>query len=141
MRRRETLAALGAVQLAAGAAGHVIAIRDRRSFDIALVGWRGRPERVARDALVYGTGLSEPAWMLATQLVCVARLAAAPSRPAARTLGLLGAANVVGYLVEREFRRAVRPEGLDPVLTPIAAAGFGLAVPMTVLGFTVGSSD
>jgi hypothetical protein len=48
---------------------------------------------------------------------------------------------VAGCLVERECRQAVRPEGLNPVVTPIVVASFGLAVPMTVLGITAGSSD
>ena len=135
------LVALGAGQLAAGVAGHVIAVRQRRSFDIALLAWRGRPDRVARDALLYGTGLSAPAWMLAAQLIAIGQLAARPSQPAAQMLGILGAGMTVGYLVEREFRQAMRPKELDPVLTAIAAAGFGLAVPMAVLGLRAGSSD
>ena len=134
MHRRRTLAALGALQLAAGVAGHVVAVRDRRAFDIALLRWRGRPERVARDALVYGTGLSAPVSMLGMQLVSVARLAFRPSSRAERTLGLLGATMVVGYLVERDFRQAMRPSGFDPVVTPIVATAFGLAVPMAILG-------
>lgn len=53
---------------------------------------------------------------------------------AARTLGLLGAAMSCGYLFEQEFRTAMTPTSLDPVTTPIAAAGFGLAVVMAVTG-------
>ena len=41
MRTRRTMVALSALQLAAGSAGHVVAVRDGRSFDIALVRWRG----------------------------------------------------------------------------------------------------
>jgi hypothetical protein len=141
VRKRQTLVLLGAIQLAAGVAGHVVAVRDRRSFDIALLRWRGRPERVARDAFLYGTGLSAPVGMLAVQLACVGRLAVGPSRGAARTLGVLGAAMTAGYLVEREFRQAMRPGAADPVVTPIAAAGFGLAVPMAVLGLTTDTGD
>jgi hypothetical protein len=134
MQMRRALVGVSALQLAVGLAGHVVAVRDRRAFDIALLRWRGRPERVARDAMVYGTGVSAPAWLLAVQLLAVARLAARPSSAAARTLGFLGAAMVGGYLVEREFRQVVRPSGFDPVVTPIAVAGFGLAVPMAVIG-------
>jgi hypothetical protein len=36
-----------------------------------------------------------------------------------------------GYLVEREFRRALTPAGWDPVVTPVAAAGFALSVLMS----------
>jgi hypothetical protein len=138
MRMRRTLVVLGALQLVAGLAGHVVAVRQRRTFDLALLGWRGRPERVARDALIYGTALSAPQVMLVAQLAAVVRLAAGPSRPAARTLGLLGAAMVPGCALEREFRQALRPGGFDPVITPIAVAGFGLAIPMAVLGLTAG---
>jgi hypothetical protein len=141
MRRRQALVVLGALQLTAGVAGHVVAVRDRRSFDIALLRWRGRPERVARDAFIYGTGLSAPVGMLAVQLACVARLAVGPSRTAARTLGVLGAAMAAGYLVEREFRHAMRPGQMHPVVTPIATIGFGLAVPMAVLGLRVPTSE
>jgi hypothetical protein len=139
MRMRRTLVAVSALQLAAGLAGHVVAVRDRRAFDVALLRWRGRPERVARDALVYGTGLSAPVSMLATQLVSVGLLAVRPSRPAARTLGLLGATMVVGSLVERDFRQALRPSVFDPAVAPIAVAGCGLAVPMAVLGLGTSS--
>jgi hypothetical protein len=139
MQMRRTLVALSALQLAAGLAGHVVAVRDGRAFDIALLRWRGRPERVGRDALIYGTGLSAPAWMLAMQLVSVGRLTVRPSSPATRTLGVLGAAMVAGYLVEREFRQVTRPSGFDPVVTPIAVAGFCLALPMAVLGLGTGS--
>jgi hypothetical protein len=93
----------------------MIAVRDRRAFDIALLCWRGQPERTARDALIYRTGLSAPAWMVAPlQLASVARLAVRPSAPTARTLGVLGVVMVAGYLVERDFRQVMRPSGLIP---------------------------
>src|SRR4051794_28110384 len=133
---RRTLVAFGALQLAAGLAGHVVAVRQRRRFDLALLGWHGRPERMARDALIYGTALSAPPIMLAAQLAALVRLAAGPSRPAARALGLLGTAMIPGCALEQEFRQALRPEGFDPVATSIVVAGFGLAVPMAVLGLT-----
>src|SRR5918912_2932078 len=129
MTARRTLVAVAALQLTAGVAGQLVALRDRRTFDIAVLRWRGRPERVARDSLVYGTGLSAPSWMLAAQLVAVIRLARGASPLAQRTLGLLGSAMVGGYLVEREFRQALRQEGRDRVVTPIAIGGFGLALP------------
>lgn len=134
MRTRRALAAISAAQLTAGLAGMTVAVRQGRSFDIALLRWRGRPERIRRDRWLLGTGLSAPIAMLATQAVASARLAAVPSRRAARTLGLLGAGMTCGYLVEREFRAAFTAGGVDPVITPIAAAGFGLALPMAVLG-------
>ena len=39
-----------------------------------------------------------------------------------------------GYLIEKEFRRALVPGRWDPVVTPIAGAGFTLALAMAVLG-------
>lgn len=140
MRSRTALVAVSAAQLAAGAAGQIVALRERRSFDIALLGWRGRPSRVAHDSWLLGTGLSAPVTMLVTQALATVRLALAPSDVAARTLGGLGAAMSAGYLVEAEFRRAVSPGGIDPVVTPVAVAGFTLAVAMAVLGRAGGRS-
>jgi hypothetical protein len=111
VRTRPVLVAVSTAQLAAGMAGQFVALRDRRSFDIALIGWRGRPERVARDSWLLSTGLSAPVVMLATQAVTTSRLAAGPSRRAARTLGVLGAAMAGGHLVEREFRAVLPPGG------------------------------
>ena len=104
MSRRRALVAFSAAQLAAGVAGQLIALRDGRSFDIALLRWRGEPENVLKDSWLQGTGLSAPIYMLATQAVATTRLATAPSPVATRTLGVLGAAMTCGYLVEREFQ-------------------------------------
>lgn len=119
----------------AGVAGQLVALREGRSFDIALVGWRGQPERVARDSWLLGTGLSAPVVMLAVQAAATVRLGAGPSLTATRTLGLLGAAMACGYLVEQEFRSAaLSPAGWIPTRTPIAAAGFAFAVAMAASG-------
>ena len=131
VRSRRALVAVSTAQLAAGLGGQLIARRDGRAFDIAVLGWRGRPEHVARDSWLLGTGLSAPVVMLTTQAVATARLAAGPSDLATRVLGALGLTMSVGYLVEREFRQALRRSGWDPVVTPVAAAGFGLAVVMS----------
>lgn len=131
---RGVLVAVSAVQLVAGLAGQRVAVREGRTFDIALIGWRGEPERVARDSWLLGTGLSAPVVMLATQAVATAHLVRRPSHAATRTLGLLGAAMSCGYLIEKEFRTAMTPTSLDPVTTPLATAGFGLAVVMAVTG-------
>ena len=132
--RRRVLVAISAAQLAAGVAGQVIAVRDRRPFDLPLLGKRGRPEDVVRDSVFKGTALSAPATMLLTQAAATARLAKGPSPVAARTLGVLGAIMTCGYLIEREFPRAFLPAGLGPVVTPVAAAGFALAVAMARSG-------
>ena len=39
-----------------------------------------------------------------------------------------------GYLLEREFRTAMTPAGLEPVVTPVAAAGFALSIAMARSG-------
>ena len=134
MGSRRILVAVSATQLAAGLAGQTIALREKRSFDIALLGWRGQPGRVAHDSWLLGTGLSAPVVMLAAQAVATARLATTPSRSATRVLGALGATMTCGYLVEREFRAAVDPAGWSATTTPVATAGFTLAAAMAVLG-------
>ncbi len=123
MQTRRALVFVSAVQLAAGVAGQLIALRDRRSFDIPALRWAGSSQRVARDSWLLGTALSAPIVMLATQALCTARLAAGPSHVAARTLEGLGIAMSCGYLIEREVEVALSPRGWDPVLTPIVAAG------------------
>ncbi len=134
MRHRNLLVVISTAQLAAGMAGQAIALRDGRAFDIALLRWRGAPALVARDSWLLGTGLSAPVAMLAAQALVTARLASRPSKHAAVGLGALGAAMSAGYLVEAEFRRAVCPRGWDPRITPVAAAGFVLALGMAALG-------
>jgi hypothetical protein len=134
MNERRALVAISAAQLAAGVAGQVIAVRDRRPFDTPLLRKRGRPEDVLRDSVFNGTALSAPITMLLTQAFATARLAKGPSPVAARTLGILGATMTCGFLMEREFPKAFSPAGLDPVVTPVAAAGFTLAVVMAGTG-------
>ena len=134
MNRRRVLVAISAAQLAAGVVGQVIAVRDRKPFDMSLLGQRGRPEDVLRDSVFNGTALSAPLTMLLTQAVATVRLGKGPSAVAARTLGVLGATMTFGYLVEREFRSALSPEGLDPIVTPVAASGFALAIAMARSG-------
>jgi hypothetical protein len=134
MRWRRVLVVISSAQLAAGVAGQLVALRDGRSFDIAFLDWRGRPDRVARDSWLFGTGLSAPIVLLITQGVMTARLAARPSQGLMRTLGGLGAAMAGGYLIEKEFRGAMSPSGWDPVVTPIAGAAFVLALTMGVVG-------
>jgi hypothetical protein len=58
---RRTLVAFGALQLAAGLVGHMVAVRGAaHPFDLALIGWRERPERVARDAMIDGQASVAP---------------------------------------------------------------------------------
>ena len=132
MRTRQLLVAISAAQLAVGVAGQLVALRDGRSFDIFR--WRGKPERVAHDSWLLGTGLSAPIAMMSVHAVAAVVLAIRPSRRAAGTLGVLGGTMAAGYLVENEFRSALRSGGWEPVVTPVAGVGFALAVAMAVLG-------
>ena len=131
---RGLLVVVSAVQLATGVAGHVLALRRRLSYDIAVLNWRGDPEHMARESLCLGTALSAPVAMLATQAVATARLARGDSRVAQRTLGVLGAAMAPGYLVERTGRAALAPGRWDSLVTPVVVAGTGLATAMAGLG-------
>jgi len=111
-----------------------LAVQRGLAFDICLVGWQGAPERIRTDSWLLGTGVSAPVTMLATQAVATARLARGQSPSAARVLGILGATMVGGYLVERETRIALSPHGWSPAVTPAAAFGLGLAIPMAGIG-------
>lgn len=133
---RQNLVAISAAQLVAGIAGQLLARRRGLAFDIAVIGWKGRPDRVAGDSWLLGTGLSAPVTMLAAQAAATAHFAATGSQNSARALGLLGAAMVGGYLVEQEFRTAMTPATWDGAVTPVAAAGFALAVAMGRLGLS-----
>jgi hypothetical protein len=135
MNARPWLVAVSTAQLAAGVAGQVLALRRGLAFDIALLCWRGRRDRVLRDSWLIGTGVSAPVSMLAAQAVLTSRLAHRPSGAASRALGTLGAAMVAGYLVEHETRAALSPRSIDPLATPVTASGLGLAVGMAWLGW------
>jgi hypothetical protein len=130
------LAVISAAQLVAGLAGQVLALRRGLAFDIAVIGWQGRPDRVARDSWLLGTAVSPPVTMLAAQAAATAHFAATGSRASARALGVLGVVMSVGYLVEQECRTAVTPAGRSWAVTPLAVAGFLLAVAMARLGLS-----
>lgn len=133
VRGHRAFVRVATIQLAAGVAGHLVAVRRHLPYDIALVRWSGRRDRVTRDSWLLGTGVSAPVPMLTAQAFATARLARGHSEAATATLGALGALMVAGYLIERETRAALTPRTWDPVTTPIAASGLGLAVVMTYL--------
>ena len=87
---------------------------------------------MVRNAIVLGTGQSAPNVMMATQALAIARLARDRSPRARRTLGVLGAVMIGGYLIEREspLWRGHR----DPLATAVFVKGFAGAVAMAVLG-------
>jgi hypothetical protein len=132
MTHRRILVGLSAVQLAIGLVGATVAVARGRTYDLVFL--RGRPEHVARDAVLLGTAYSAPVPMLVAQFVATRALAQGPDDGARRTLGMLGALMVPGYLLERYGRAHLRPSGFDPVETPVVLAGVGLAAAMAVLG-------
>ncbi|GAB3259027.1 hypothetical protein GCM10027586_19470 [Kineococcus gypseus] len=131
---QRALVAASTVQLAAQLAGQVLALRRGAAFDVALLRWRGRPERIGRDSWLYGTGFSAPVPMMVLQAVSTVRLARAPQPVAARALGVLGTVMVLGYVVERETRAVLRPAGRDPVATPVVATCLATAAVMARWG-------
>jgi hypothetical protein len=132
MTPRRLLVRISAVQLALGVTGLAVAVRRRRNYDLGFL--RGRPEKIARDAVLMGTAYSAPVPMLAAQLWATRSLAAGPHDGARRMLGMLGALMVPGYLMERYGRAHLVPGGFDPVETPVVVASTALAAAMAVLG-------
>ena len=132
MATRSTLVAIASAQLAAQLAGLTIALRRKRYYDIGFM--KGSPENIRRDAVLNGTAYSAPVYMLAAQAWATASLRRGPHDGARRMLGMLGVVMVPAYLMERYDREHLRPGGLDPVETPLALAGVGLAAAMGVLG-------
>jgi hypothetical protein len=130
MAPRAALVSLSSAQLAVQAAGLVVAVRRRRHYDIGFL--RGSPQHVVRDALWMGTAYSAPAYLMAAQWWATARLRGQPDDGARRLLGMLGVLYCPGYLSERSVRAHLRR--FDPVESPVALAGVGLAAAMGVLG-------
>ena len=131
MPHRPTLVATASTQLAAQLAGHLVALRRRRHFDVPFM--TGSPEHLVRDWLWFGTAYSAPPYLLAPQIWAVTRLLREPDDRARWMLRWLGTGLTLGYLSERWARVRVRPSGFDPVETPIVAAGWGCAIAMAVL--------
>src|SRR3954462_2148964 len=102
MTSRSALVAVAAAQLAAQAAGHVVAVRRRRHFDVPFL--TGSPEHIVRDWLWFGTAYSAPPDMVGPQAWALVRLAAGPDVRARQALRLLGTSMVGGYLSERLCR-------------------------------------
>jgi hypothetical protein len=136
MAHRSALAAVSSVQLAAQLAGHVVALRRGRHFDVPFL--TGSPEHLVRDWLWFGTAYSAPPYLLVPQLWATARLLRAPGDrlddTARWVLRWLGAGLSLGYPSERCTRARLRPGGLDPVETPVVVAGWGGALALAVLG-------
>jgi hypothetical protein len=133
MRRDQILAAVSAAQLVTGAAGLAMALRRGHAYHFLFL--RGRPERVAREAVTMGTAFSAPAPMLVAQAAAVVGLRqGGPGWPATVLAGL-GAAMVPGYLGEELVRRRLRPSGYDRIETPLVASALTLSAAMAVAGW------
>jgi hypothetical protein len=132
MTHRAALAAVSTAQLAAQLAGHVVALRRRRHFDVPFM--TGNPRHITRDWLWFGTAYSAPPYLLVPQIWATARLLRGPDDRARWVLRWLGTGLTVGYLSERLVRLRVRPSGFDPAETPIVAAGWSGAMALAVLG-------
>ena len=131
MSSHPALVAVAATQLAAQAAGHVVALRRRRHFDVPFM--TGSPEHMVRDWLWFGTAYSAPSYLVAGQAWAIARLLQGPDDRARWVLAWLGTGMTLGYLSERWNRVRIRPGGFDPVETPIVAVGWSGAIAMAVL--------
>ena len=132
MPSHRRLVAVAATQLAAQAAGHVVALRRRRYFDVPFM--TGSPDHLVRDWLWFGTAFSAPSYMVAAQAWAIARLLRGPDDTARWVLTWLGTGMTFGYLSERMVRERISPGGFDPVETPIVAVGWSGAIAMAVLG-------
>jgi hypothetical protein len=134
MSGNRVLAAVSAVQLAAGLGGMALAVRRRHAFDIPL--WKGEESTVGRDSVLMGTALSAPVVMLGAQAYGITALLRGPDPVAQRLLGGLGAAMAAGYLAERLVRQRLLPAGWDGAESPLIVAGLGLAAAMAVMGLS-----
>ncbi len=131
------LVVVSAAQLGSGLTGLGLAIARGHSYDLPML--HGDPARIARSAFPMGTALSAPGPMLIAQTIATVTLANGPNRRATRTLAVLGALMVPGYLGERLVRHRLAPAGWDRLESPLAAAGLGLAAAMAALGTRYGA--
>ena len=122
-------------QLACGVMGMALAIRRGHAYDVSFM--KGTPQAVRKDSIFLGTALSAPVTMLAAQFVLTG-IAARDSQRAARGLGILGGFMTAGYLAERHVRHCLRPDGWDPVETPLVVLSMGLAAAMVLVGMRHG---
>ena len=126
----KVLAAVSLAELILQLIGARKAIRDGIPYD-APIG-RGRPEDVARDMWVAGSGLSAPWPTLAVHVAGTALLIARPRPWVRRAVGLLGAFYIVGISWERITRESFRHP--DRGTTPLIASGLALSGAMALLG-------
>jgi hypothetical protein len=131
MSSRRALVAVSAAQLAAQLAGHVVAVRRGRHYDVPFM--TGSPDHLVRDWLWFGTAYSAPPYLVGPQAWAVARLLRGPDDRARWVLRWLGTGLTLGYLSERWNRVRVRPGGFDPLESSIVVVGWSCAMAMAVL--------
>jgi hypothetical protein len=117
----------------------VVALRRRHPYHVFWM--HGRADAIVRDTILKSTALSAPVANLLLQAAVTALMARRPTRGGARALAGLGALQVAGYLGERLVRRRLRPSGCEPVQSPLALAGLGLAGAMAALGAQAGRTE
>jgi hypothetical protein len=123
-----------ATAVLAGAAAAVSVSRDLPAdFGLGPVSVRGHRGRVLRDFLGWrGTAIAPPLPLI---LGIAGLSVAARRRPtAARLLGAVGAAAVVGYAGEPRAREVLAPSGADAVETPLVGACLAGCAALAVLG-------
>jgi hypothetical protein len=118
---RKSLLLTAAAHLAVAVVSMWVALRRRLPYHLPLL--HGDPKHVARDSLLMGTALSEPVLMMGAQAAALVVLSNEDSVEASALLGMLGGANVPGYLLERHVRSRLRPSGWDATETPLVLAG------------------
>jgi anti-sigma factor RsiW len=132
MRRDRFLAVVSAAQITTGVTGLVLALRRHYAYHFLFL--RGRPDRVACDAIGMGTALSAPVPMLVAQATGIVVLRRSRSRWAVLMLTALGAAMVPGYMGEALVRERLRNWRHHPIESALVASASGLAATMAIVG-------
>lgn len=131
MDKDRRLAVVSTAELLIQLAGLRIALRRQLPPDLLLVGGPLATAHLARTSIVLGTARSAPGVMLGAQAAATASLLARPGRRARTTLGVLGAAMVLGHLVERNS--PLWPRHHDRASTPLYALGLAGSIAMATL--------
>ena len=121
---------ISVVQLGLALLGLRKALRDRTPAEVGFM--RGSPETMKRDIWFMGTNLSAPVWMLILQALATLLLMTRHRFGAAKTLGILGAMNSLGFPAEKSVRQAWRHPNRS--ITALTVVDEVLAVSMAWLG-------
>jgi hypothetical protein len=124
------LGLISAAHLSLALAGMRKALRNRTPADVGFM--HGSPETMKRDIWFMGTNLSAPPHMLLAQALATVLLMTRHRSSAAKTLGILGAMNSLGYPAEKSVRHAWRHPDLS--VAPLTAVLEVLSILMAWLG-------